>query len=130
MEQKSDRIHPSAPLLEKSDLEQRLEKKLNDVDSFINHISNIKETITYFNEKIYKSKKKYQKSKTLATKLKSFDTFAVTATISSPITLSFTGLTAVPKPIATACGFSIGIKVLYEIILEMYNLYKELYERD
>ena len=30
-------------------LEQRLEKKLNDVNSFNNHINNIKEMITYFN---------------------------------------------------------------------------------
>ena len=31
MVQKSERFYPSRPLLEKNDLEQRLEKKLNDV---------------------------------------------------------------------------------------------------
>ena len=49
MEQKCDRLYPSAPL-QKDDLEQRLEKKLNEVNSF-NHINNIKEMITYFKDK-------------------------------------------------------------------------------
>ena len=40
MEQKSERLYPSATL-EIIDLEQRLEKKLNDVNSFNNHISTI-----------------------------------------------------------------------------------------
>ena len=39
MEQKTDRLYPSAPLENKNDdLEQRLEKKFNDVNSFNNHI--------------------------------------------------------------------------------------------
>ena len=41
-----------------NNLEQRLEKKLNDVNSFSNLINNIKEMITYFKEKNNKSKKK------------------------------------------------------------------------
>ena len=43
MEQKTDRLYSSAPL-ENFDLEQGL-KKINDVNSFNNHISNIKEMI-------------------------------------------------------------------------------------
>ena len=47
MDQKTDRTYPSAPLqYENFDLEQRLEKKLNDVISFNNSINNIKEMIT------------------------------------------------------------------------------------
>ena len=57
MDQKTDRLYPSAPL-ENIDLEQRLEKKLNDVNSFNNLINNIKEMITYFKDKNNKSKKK------------------------------------------------------------------------
>ena len=49
MDQKGDRLYPSAPL-ENFDLEQRLEKKLNDVNSFKNHINNNKEMIAYFKE--------------------------------------------------------------------------------
>ena len=41
MEQKCDRLYPSVPL-ENIDLEQRLEKKINDVNSFNNQVNNIK----------------------------------------------------------------------------------------
>ena len=61
MEQKTDRIYPSAPLKKDKNLERRLEKKLNDVNSFNNHINNNKEMITYFKDKNSKSKKKYKK---------------------------------------------------------------------
>ena len=57
MDQKTDKLYPSAPLLENIDLEKRLKKKINDVNSFNNHISNIKEMITYFKGKNNKSKK-------------------------------------------------------------------------
>ena len=46
MEQKTDRLIPCAPL-ENNDLEQRLGKKLNDVNSFNNSINNLKGMITY-----------------------------------------------------------------------------------
>ena len=42
MEAKTDRLYPSAPLEKDINLEQRLEKKLNDVNSFNNHNNNIK----------------------------------------------------------------------------------------
>ena len=57
MEQKCDKLYPTAPLLENIDLEKRLEKKINDVNSFNNHINNIKEMITYFKDKNHKSKR-------------------------------------------------------------------------
>ena len=57
MEQKCDKLYPSAPLLENIDLEKRLEKKINDVNSFNNHVNNIKEMITYFKEKNNRSKR-------------------------------------------------------------------------
>ena len=58
MEAKTDKLYPSAPLLENIDLEKRLEKKINDVRSFNNHIKNIKEMITLFKDKNHKSKKR------------------------------------------------------------------------
>ena len=45
MEQKTDRLYPSAPL-ENNDLDQRLGKKTNDVNGFNNSINNFKEMIT------------------------------------------------------------------------------------
>ena len=133
MDQKTDRLYQNLPFEKKNiDLEQRLEKKLNDVNSFNNHINNIKEMITYFKDENNKSKKKYKKYKTLTTILKSFDTFVIFATTSSSITLSLTGigLIAIPISTATACGLSIGNKVLYGIIINKYNKCKKLYERD
>ena len=57
MEQKCDKLYPSALLLENIDLKKRLEKKINDVNSFNNHVNNIKEMIQYFKDKNHKSKK-------------------------------------------------------------------------
>ena len=56
MEQRTDRLYPLAPL-EKNDLEQRLEKKLNDVKSSNISINNMKEMIAYFKDKNHNSKK-------------------------------------------------------------------------
>ena len=95
MDQKCDKLYPSAPLLENIDLEKRLEKKINDVSSFNNHIKNIKEMITYFKDKNTKSQKRYKKYKTITTILKSFDTFVIIATTSSSITFSLTGICSV-----------------------------------
>ena len=59
MDQNCDRLNPSAPIENKNiDLEQWLEKKLNDVNSFNIWISSIKEVIAYFKDKNSKSKKK------------------------------------------------------------------------
>ena len=44
MDQKCEKFYPSAPL-KNIDLEQRLGKKLNDVNSFNNSFINIKELI-------------------------------------------------------------------------------------
>ena len=130
MDQKCDRLYPSAPL-ENVHLEQRLEEKLNDVNSFNNHINNIKEMITYFKDKNNKSKKIYKKFKTITKILKSFDTFVIIATTSGSITLSLTGfgLIAIPKTTASACGLSNGKKVLYEVIINKNNKYKKKYKR-
>ena len=57
MDQKCDRLYPSATL-ENNDLEQNLEKKIDDVNSVNNSIINIREMITYFKDKNNKSKRK------------------------------------------------------------------------
>ena len=51
---------------------------------------------------------------------------------SSSITFSFTGigLIAIPISTATACGLSIGIKVVYDNIINKHKKYKEQYEKD
>ena len=57
MEQKTPRLNPAAPL-ENIDLEQRLEKKSNDANSFNNFNKNLKVLSTYFKDKNHKSKNK------------------------------------------------------------------------
>ena len=52
MEQKTNRLYPTAPLAEKNNgLEKRLETKSNDVNSFSNSITNNKQMITCFRVK-------------------------------------------------------------------------------
>ena len=116
MEQITDKLYPSAPLIEKIDLEQKLEKK--DVNSFDNSINNIKERITYFKDKNYKSKKKYKKYKMITTLLKSIGTNIFIATTSSSSTLSLIGIGLIAIPISSgiSCGLTISNKVLCEIV--------------
>ena len=133
MDQKCDRLYPSAPLENKNiDLEQRLEKKINDVNSFNNHINNIKEMITYFKDKNHKSKKRYKNYKTLNTILESVDSIVIIGATSTSITLSVTGIGLIVLPISAgiACTLSLGNKILHKLIINKYNKYKKLYERD
>ena len=125
MDTKTDRIYPSAPL-ENIDLEQRLEKKINEVNGFNHHINNIKEMITYFKDKNNKSKKRYKNYKTLNTILESIDSIVTIAATSTSITLSITGVGLIILPISAgiACGLSLGNKVLHELIINKYNKYK------
>ena len=132
MEQKCDKLYPSAPSLENIDLKKRLEKKINDVNSFNNHINNIKEMISYFKDKNNKSKKKYKNYKTLNTILESVDSIVIIGATSTSITLSITGigLIILPKSAGIACGLSLGNKILHKLIINKYNKYKKQHERD
>ena len=127
MDQKTDILYPTAPLLEKGDLEQKLEKELNDVNSFNNHISNIKEMIQYFKEKNNKSKKRYRNYKTLNTILESTDSIVIIGATSTLITLSITGVGLIILPISAgiACTLSLGNKVIHKLIINKYNKYKK-----
>ena len=89
MDQKTDKLSPSAPLLENNDLEKRLEKKINDVNSFNNHVNNIKEMIQYFKDKNHKSKRRYKNYKSLNTVLESADSIVIIAATSTSITIGY-----------------------------------------
>ena len=131
METKTDRLYPSAPL-ENIDLEQRLEKKINDVNRFNNHNNIIKEMINYFKDKNNKSKKKYKNYKTLNAVLESVDSIVIIAATSTSITLSVTGIGLIVLPISAgiACTLCLGNKILHKLIINKYNKYKKQYERD
>ena len=132
MEQKCDKLYPSAPLLENIELEKRLEKKINDVNSFNNHVNDIKEMITYFKDKTIKSKKRYKNYKTLNTVLESVDSIVIIAATSISITLSISGVGLIILPISAgiACTLSLSNKILHKLIINKYNKYKKQYERD
>ena len=132
MDQKCEKLYPSAPLLENIDLEKRLEKRISDVNSFNNHINNIKEMIAYFKDKNNKSKKRYKNYKTLNTVLESVDSIVIVGATSTSITLSITGIGLIVVPISAgiACCLSLGNKILHKIIINKYNKYKKQYERD
>ena len=127
MEKKCDNLYPSAPLLENIDLEKRLERKINDVNSFDNHINNIKEMITYFKDKNQKSKKRYKNYKTLNTVLESVDSIVIVGATSTSITLSITGIGLIILPISAgiACTLSLSNKVLHKLIINQYNNLKK-----
>ena len=132
MEQKCDRLYPSAPLLENIDLKKRLQKEINDANSFNNHVNNIKEMITCFKDKNHKSKRRYKNYKTLNSVLESVDSIVIIAATSTSITLSVTGIGLIILPISAgiACTLSLGNKVLHKLIINKYNKYKKQYERD
>ena len=123
MDQKTDKLYPSAPLLETIDLEKRLEKKINDVNIFNNHINIIKELIKYFKDKNNKSKKRYKNYKTLNTILESVDSIVIITATSTSITSSVTGvgLIVLPKSAGIACGLSLGNKVLHKLFINTIN---------
>ena len=132
MDQKCEKLYPLAPLLENIDFKRRLEKKLNDVNSFKNHINNIKEMITYFKDKNHKSKKRYKNYKNLNTILESVDSIVIIAATSTSITLSITGIGLFILPISAGigCALSLGNKILHKLVINKYNKYKKQYERD
>ena len=132
MEAKTDKLYPSAPLLGNIDSEKRLEKKINDVNSFNEHVNNIKEMITYFKDKNHKSKKRYKNYKTLSTILESVDSIVIIGATSTSIILSITGIGLIILPISAgiACTLSLGNEILHKLIINKYNKYKKQYERD
>ena len=84
------------------------------MNSFNNSFDNINEMIRYFKDENNKSKKNFKKYNLITTFLKSFDTVVIIATTSSSIALSVTGfgIIAIPISAATACGLSIGNKII------------------
>ena len=131
MEQKTDKLYPSEPLLENIDLAKKTREK-NDVNSFNNQVNNIKEMITFFKDKNPKSKKRYKIFKTLNTILESVDSIVIIGATSTSITLSITGidLNILPISAGIACTLSLGNKVLQKLIINKYIKYKKQYAQD
>ena len=72
------------------DLEQIVEKKINDVKSFNNSIRNIKKMITSLKDENNKSRKNYKNSKNLNTLLKPLDSILIIGATLTSLSLSIT----------------------------------------
>ena len=88
--------------------------------------------ITYLKNKNNKSKNRYKIYKTLNTILETVDSIVIIGATSTSITLSVTrvGLIILPISAGIACALSLGNKVIHKLIINKYNKYKKLYERD
>ena len=66
------------------------------------------------------------------TLLESVDSIVIIGATSTSITLSITGIGLIILPISAgiACTLSLGNKILHKLIINKYNKYKKLYERD
>ena len=108
-------------------LEQRLEKKLNEVNSFRKSLKNFKGTTTYFEGKNLKSERKYKVLKTLTSLLESVDIFVNVASSTTSVTSSVTAFGPIVVPISTGIAYalSVGNKVLHKIIMNNYHWYKK-----
>ena len=64
--------------------------------------------------------------------LKSLYTIVIIAKISSSFTLYLTGIGLIATPISNgiACGLTFGNKVIYEIVMGKYKIYKKQYRKD
>ena len=90
----------------KKNTEEKLEKKLTDINSFNDSVNNNKNMITYFENENRKSKGNCEKYKMLATNSKRFDTFGNFATVFFSVTLSVieTGSILIPTSTGVVCG--------------------------
>ena len=64
--------------------------------------------------------------------LESVDSIVIIGATSTSITLSITGFGLIVLPISAgiACTLSLANKVLHKLIINKYNKFKKLYERD
>ena len=88
--------------------------------------------ITFLKDKYNKSKKRYKNYKTLNTILESVDSIVINGATSTSISLAIIGVGLIILPISAgiACTLSLGNKILHKLILNKYNNYKKLYDRD
>ena len=134
MEQKLyPNIQPSAP-----QLEEIIDKKIKDINSFNNSINNIMLMMKYYDQQYQKQKKKYNKYNLINNAIQSLDTLAIISTTSSSITFSIIGVGVIVVPIICGVGCSITIfsklfakyiKSKLEMSLKNYTLIKETQQR-
>ena len=109
-------------------LEQHLNLRLKEINSFNNSIQNIKDIKNFYNHEAKKYKKKSKQYKLINCLLQSVDGVSILAVSSTCVTLSITGVGLVVVPVASGIGAGLCIisKLLGEYLKrkEQHNLKK------
>ena len=113
-----------------NNLEQRLERHLNALNSFINSINNIKEMKNFYIHESKKYKKLYSTFKRINLITHSLDTLLIIGVTSTTVTLSVTGVGLIVVPIAAGVGASITIssKLISEVLKIKEKTYYKKYQ--
>ena len=109
-------------------LEQHLNLRLKEINSFNNSIQNIKDIKNFYNHEAKKYKKKSKQYKLINCLIQSVDGVSILAVSSTYVTLSITGVGLVVVPVASGIGAGLCIisKLLGEYLKrkEQHNLKK------
>ena len=109
-------------------LEQHLNLRLKEINSFNNSIQNMKDIKNFYNHETKKYKKKSKQYKLINYLIQSVDGVSILAVSSTCVTLSITGVGLVVVPVASGIGAGLCIisKLLGEYLKrkEQHNLKK------
>jgi len=109
-------------------LEQQLELRLKEMNSFNNSVNNIKDIKNFYNYETKKYKKLNDRFKLLNNLLQTIDTLIILGVTSTSVTLSVTGVGIIIVPISAGVGGFLGIssKLISEYLKrrEKYHLKK------
>ena len=123
----NEKLYPSLQQQVDS-LEQHLNIRLKEINSFNNSIQNIKDIKNFYNHEAKKYKKKSKQYKLINCSIQSVDGVSILAVSSTCVTLSITGVGLVVVPVASGIGAGLCIisKFLGEYLKrkEQHNLKK------
>ena len=97
-------------------LEQHLNLRLKEINSFNNSIQNIKDIKNFYNHEAKKYKKKSKQYKLINCLIQSVDGVSILAVSSTCVTLSITGVGLVVVPVA--CGIGAGLCIISKLLGE------------
>ena len=122
-----ERLYPN---IEKSfNWEEIINKKLKEVNSFINSLNNINLISKFYEEEYKKLKKKHNKFKNLNKILNTIDSVVIIGCTGTSVTLSVTGYGLIIVPITAGCGclMSVGSKIINEFLKKKEKSYLKKY---
>ena len=118
----SEKLYPD---LKNHGLEQQLNLRLKEINSFNNSIQNIKDIKSFYTHETKKYKKKCKTLKLVNTLVQGIDGVVVLGVTSTCITLSVTGVGLVVVPVASGVGA--GLCILSKIVGEYLKRKEQKY---